>query len=397
MSSENSYLVVVRCGQHENNTIASVQYNKYGAQTNVPIIRCNTWEEGFDAAHNTNYNNVLFIDSGTVFVDWNKWIAQMQEYPHSGMVAHIVYGPEHSYPTIDSQAFLLDLKKFPITVLEYSENNVASVVASKKHIHDNYTPLWIKPGNTLTQKQPESFLDKLVAFQLTENRSAIVNWHQTIRDNKIYLYNTKHHYYQNLWANHLDEYNSIAENQLWILNNEPMPQTKPSGRVLTPGSGLFWILCAANPEVKSLTVCDISKTQVLFCNKLWREWDGENYGKFVAQFVKENNIKHFQIDDPDPDPKLKVQLLNSKYLESYVNEKFQLILQQQGIPDFRPAWQHSKQKKVLFLNQSLLDQDLQIYDKVWCSNILSYKWTMLKHDIDKTESFKNLVECKRIL
>ena len=56
------------------------------------------------------------------------------------------------------------------------------------------------------------------------------------------------------------------------------------------------------------------------------------------------------------------------------------------------AQQAQKTKVVKFCNNNLIDwvlkNDVSGYNNIWCSNILSYKWTMLHTTVDKYNSFQ---------
>jgi hypothetical protein len=371
--------------------VASVLYDEFGKKRKIPIFTCTTWQEAFEYAHINEYQRVLFLDSGTVILDWKKWQSQIEQYPHNGFIAHIKYHSTDTVPDIDDQAFFLDLQYFPKSIAEYQPESVCSILASNKHIHHDYTPLWIKPGPEQIKSTPKNFLQKLVYYHLNENKKTIVNWHQKLRDNKIYLYNNNNPYYQSLWVDYFNQYKNIAEGQLWIFNNEKLPNQSVTGKILTPGSGLFWMLCAIDQNCTKITICDISKNQVNFCSKLWEDWNGRDYGGFVVDFMSEHNVKHFQLDDPALGKEERVKMLSKKYLKTYVNAKFEELLETYNVDNFVGKWTGAKFKPVDFYNQSILDQDLTKYDAIWCSNILDYKWTLLNHNKECVDQFdKNL-------
>lgn len=396
MSDKNQNLIVIRRGKHYNSTFASVAYDENGTPQDVNIYACDSWQDGFEYAHNNQYQQVLFLDSGTVILDCEKFHQQIIQYPSQGFIAHIKYGPQDIVPELIPQAFWIDLNYFPMSVVNYECDHVVKIVSSDKNIHHDYTPLWIKPTDQTVKATAIDFLQKLMFYQLNENKKTIVNWHQKLRDNKIYLYNIDQHYYHSLWQNYCEQYTNVAEFQLWIFNNESLPKKIPMGKILTPGSGIFWMMCAIDQNCKELTICDISKSQVNFCQQLWQNWNGENYGQFVFDFMKQHKIKHFQLDDPIMSREQRIRMLNKNYLIEYINEKFDSLLQTYNIVNFASKWNNAKSKSTNFINGSILDENLDNYDAVWTSNILNYKWTFLNHNKEAFEHFEQNLKNKRI-
>ena len=74
------------------------------------------------------------------------------------------------------------------------------------------------------------------------------------------------------------EYCDMIENTLWIFNNEMIKLKKD---VYMTGGGIHWMF-----QTGDVNIFDISKVQVNFINSLLKNWNGENYGQFVYEFVK---------------------------------------------------------------------------------------------------------------
>jgi hypothetical protein len=169
--------------------------------------------------------------------------------------------------------------------------------------------------------------------------------------------------------------------------------------LLCPGSGLFWILNLVSAKCKSVQIVDISHTQVKFCQTLWQDWAGDNYGQFVVDFITKHGIHHYELDQPDLDPLNRLKLKNPKKLVEHINEKFQQHINVLGYTDieFARIWGESKKNKTLKIQQgNLVDwviekQGLDGNDGVWLSNIMNYKWTMLHTSQEKYDRFRELI------
>jgi len=367
-------LIVIKEGEQLHNTIACINYDKFGQNLYLNTFVCTTWEQGFQYAKKHHRQVVLFVDSGTVVLDWTQLVHALNRYPFKGMLAHLVYDKAQNQLRANDQAFLVDITQFPDDLENYCPDMVNNFKVSDKNIHSNYTPLWASP--MADSKHPaycvDQFLQKMLFYQLNENNKPVFNWHQNLRDNKIYLYNTDQvELYKHKWECYRSEYSSIAENQLWILNNEETPWQKARGTLLAPGSGLFWIMSLLNPKVHSISIADISVNQVKYVEHLLNNWTGRDLGQAVVEFLRENKIQHFQIDKANISKQEKIMFMNKKYLADYINKFLENFLQQHSIKDFETQWNANKHKVREIANISLLEMNLSEYDTVWTSNIFN--------------------------
>ena len=285
------YPFIIRKEKYFNFTYASIRFGPFGPQTDFPIIVCDTWKEGFEQAKKQNYKYAVFCNSGTVFNDINDFQEKIKNYPHKGLIGHIV-DPlvKDEFFSLHPQCFLLELDKFSSEDFEDGEFETYGITRSDKNIHDNYTPLWICANQRIRVKTSQTkFGQKLIAAQLN-NKLIVSNWHQKLRDNKIYLY-TPELYVK--WMDEQQDYLNLAEKQLWITNNQPLSFTDAS-HLVSPASGLFWIISAITKSVEKITLVDISLPQIELARELINNWDGNNYSEFVFNFVKNKQLKHLQ-------------------------------------------------------------------------------------------------------
>jgi hypothetical protein len=87
--------------------------------------------------------------------------------------------------------------------------------------------------------------------------------------------------------------------------------------------------------------------------------------------------------------KLKSQ---TKFIE-YVDTTFNNAV---GV-DFEYHWSLAKQTKTVeFCNDNLINwvinNDVNQYDHIWCSNILNYKWTLLHTTIEQYKKFQEKIK-----
>ena len=376
-----SWPVILLDGPLKNQTLSGIQFDKYGESTKQEIFVCNNWIDGFVWAKHNDYEHALFVKSGTMFTDWRQWKNLVDRYPHSGLIGHLIWHPG-TQVYLNDQCWFMQLSKF--TVEDFTIDTVSHPVParSSQNLHDDYTPLWIKPTDATIEYKAAEFGQGFIAKQLQSNKS-VVNWNHVARELKFFLYDAK------IDLTQFQDYKSLAENQLWIFNNEPITVVGQP-RLVSPGSGLSWMLNIINPFTQYLQIVDISRVQIDFCQQLWHAWNGTDYGNFVWNFITQNKLKHYEIDNPNLTSLERLKLKKQSTLVEYVNSRF---VEQAGI-NFADRWQHAqKTKTVEFCNDNLIDwvltKDISNYDNIWCSNILNYKWTLLHTTVDKYNNFQS--------
>jgi hypothetical protein len=376
--------VVILRGPDLNQTLATVQFDKLGTRTDQLIFVCDSWMDGFAWAKSNGHTQALFIKSGTIIKDWDQWKELVDNYPHKGLIAHLIWH-SGSDVYINDQCWFMDVDQFDLDDFICDTVTHPSPIRSKQNLHDDYTPLWIKAGDHTVTHTVTNFGQGLIAKQLQKNR-AIVNWGQAARDLKLFLYSNP------LDLDIFSDYKHIAEEQLWIFNNESIDVVKKQ-KLLSPGSGLYWILNIAHPATQEIQIVDISKTQITFCKSLWETWDGTDYGNFVWDFIKKHNLIHYELDEQNMSPLDRLKLKSKSRFVDYVNSKFKSMVD----PTFVDVWNQAKRNKVVnFCNDNLitwvLDNDTDKYDSIWCSNILDYKWTLLHTTVEEYNNFQAKVK-----
>jgi len=375
-----SWPVVILNGPDLNQTLSGIQFDKFGDVTNQKIFICDDWIAGFDWAQDNDYAQALFVKSGTIITDWSEWKKLVDSYPHKGLIAHLIWHPGQ-HLCLDDQCWFMNIQEFETTDFICDTVTHPQPIRSDQNSHDDYTPLWVTPGDCLISHPVTEFGQGLIARQL-QNNHLVVNWNNRARDLKFFLYNKK------LNLEMFGDYKNIAENQLWIFNNEPVSTVKQP-RLLAPGSGLYWILNILEPATQHIQIVDISLTQIKFCTELWNNWNGIDYGNFVWNFIVQNKLVHYELDNPNLTPLGRLKLRSKKTFVEYVNQKFHSIMDE----NFESSWLTAKQTKTVdFCNDNLINwvlhNDVDKYDDIWCSNILNYKWTLLHTTVDDYKNFQ---------
>jgi hypothetical protein len=377
---------VVLDGKHRNFTISTIKFDKFGKETGNPIINCSEWVNGFRQAKSHGYKYGLFLSSGTIFTDLDAFLKLLENYPHKGLIGHITDPLNATRPYfLHPQAFLLELDKFKDTDFEISDFEMPVPIRSEKNIHSNYTPLWLSPSKTVKTYVGKEFGEKLISRQLS-NGDIVVNWDRHLREFKQYLHT------QEMVDNFLtgqNEYLDIATNQLWVFNNEPFSIKNKKSHLVCPASGLYWIFHLIGVDVTTIDLVDISQVQLKFARDLLEKWDGHNYGSFVFEFIKQNKIKHYNLERPNITKLERVKLLKPSTFIDTVNNVFGEQCRMHGIDDFAVRWNLHKTKTVNFINSDIINflkTHTGDFD-IWMSNIVDYKYTLLHHTMEELSEY----------
>jgi hypothetical protein len=258
---------------------------------------------------------------------------------------------------------------------------------SDTNLHDDYTPLWLKSGAGETRVwNGSAFGERLLASQL--ERDIVVNWNNTFRNNKKFLYDED---VEQHWHAKQIEYTTLAESQLWVFNNEPIPMASKN-RLITPASGLCWIKNLLTSPVTTIDLVDISSPQLELAKQLWNTWDGVNYGEFVFNFIKQNKVIHVNLDQQTMGDQDRIKLKSSKFFVETVNSIFDQ--QTVVIDDFAKQWTEIKNTKQVTFTQEDMVKFLPRYVEtvsdefnLWMSNILDYKYTLIKNTSEDYTKF----------
>jgi hypothetical protein len=147
-------------------------------------------------ADETDYTHLVMFDSGTVLVNSDKFRKAMYHLcEEEWLVAgHIMFREEDHYPYLHHQACAINIGiwkelRRPGFGLKIAENmTLPAVMRSPENVHDDYTPLWLKPqlGATVNVTRVK-FGWQMIAMSL-KNNLTVRNIPMDARSSKIYMY-----------------------------------------------------------------------------------------------------------------------------------------------------------------------------------------------------------------
>lgn len=114
------------------------------------------------------------------------------------------------------------------------------------------------------------------------------------------------------------DYYNMIENTLWIFNNEPIKIKKEE--IYMTGAGVNWMF-----QQGKVTIFDISRVQINFIKALLQNWNGEDYGSFVYQFIVKNKIIHFHLNLNETQMSDKFAIKDKNKFIQKINNNFEML------------------------------------------------------------------------
>ena len=368
---------IVKQGKYDNQTFASINFGKWGEPLNNDIRFVEKWR---DVHHLTNTKQYLLLcNSGCVFTDILSFFDEIRKHPNVHGFGHI----DTKYNLkLNDQALLIERSYLPNTFGIDQDIAVLDYEVSDKHIHHDYTPIFVKKkSDTVKTMKNELGLD-IIAEYLKRNKY-FVNFTNNARNFKQFYYKGDERFF--------DEYLDMNQKTLWIFNNEKF-NAKDSEKVLTHASGINWIFQLLQSRLKNLTLCDINSTQLKFATQLFETWNGENYGDFVLKFILKNKPSsiHLNFGEIQSDNDSFQNYDKHDEIVSDINAEFDRLKEKYGLAsNFVTDWTSRKNKMVYFKEGDLLQEARKFNKKeIVLSNILNYKHNFITNSID---NFENLL------
>ena len=161
-------------------------------------------------------------------------------------------------------------------------------------------------------------------------------------------------------------YFKMIENTLWIFNNERIKIKKD--HIYMTGGGIAWMFQDGDVEIY-----DISKVQINFIKDLIQNWNGENYGDFVYNFILRNKIIHFHVNLNETQ-EINKALINNKdnFIES-INHNFDMLKNK-----YKKNWVWCPSKKKARTGNILDLVEHKYLGKFLLSNVRDFKYYFAK-------------------
>lgn len=245
-----------------------------------------------------NGHQYAFVLKVGTFMHDCKWtINHYFKDHHKGevVVGHVLDRFD-GYYEMHPQAFIVDVKwweskgKPSFGQTARCTWSVPEPVRSPENFHDDYTPMWIKPGTELKQYNMKYRGADWVKLALQDDALGV--FPQFLRKNKEYIYPEVPDYMFKMD----DIYAAMNTNIYYAANTENISiktrkWVEPHDTIICSAGGVSpWIHAFANrlkPE-GHLWIYDVSSLALQFQWNLYNEWDGKNYAQFLRDYLNKN-------------------------------------------------------------------------------------------------------------
>lgn len=330
LKQEHEYVTTLRKIAEIGITNASSHFSIFGPSYSDLVFKMNlksSYDLGFELAV------VWFEGSWPLSEEFEEELLKVYDdtWTDSGWLAagHLLSRrPATDLPTFDPQCIVINLKEWYAvrTATDY-ENNYTYTI-SEDHIHDDYTPMWISPGNDYHLKDKErgeGCLDYFIPLALSRNLT-VHNLPWNVRSEKHCCYPEDDIEFTKDWLLNKDFSNltrreimlmrdDISEDKeellgykhmdkvvLYITNTESVPKrerhTYDHNIMTCPCSGLhqFTHMINAKDTLERVIWTDFSDAGLWWIQHLIENWDGNNFDAFY-QNHKEQIQEKFNIDE----------------------------------------------------------------------------------------------------
>jgi len=242
------------------------------------------------------YKHAVVFATGTEFTNGSKFFEALEEAVKKEyfLQGHIPDRGE-GYYQLHEQCYFINLEIY--RELEspeigefsfYNEHTQIKPLRSKQNIHDDYTPIWIKPGN-----KEQHYIHKWhgwnilsIAFQ---HNLPVLIFDESIRDNKQYYY-AEYQESFDLAQEYMYGKQTVSTQPLFYpLNTEEVTEldVEVIHQLVTQASGLNWIdLLLKNGYDENTTVTFVDNNFfALECMHFITQWNGKNYPDMINKFT----------------------------------------------------------------------------------------------------------------
>lgn len=250
-------------------------------------------------AAESNAEHAVILSTGLEFVNSYDWFDRLEDFcKQDFFIAGHILDRKEFYYELHEQCYVVNLSTYKKLKLPqvgsqsfFDKHTQTMPLRSQENYHDDYTPLWIKPGINITEYQHRAHGWNLISTALSNNLPIRV-FDQGLRDNKRY-------YYPN-YASYHDQIGFLYSRQefcsgvaVYLNNSETLVKLdldSPIQQLVVSASGLNWIHYLNqygfdhNTKVKFY---DYSFLTLEYIKHLIENWNGINYESFAKQYHKE--------------------------------------------------------------------------------------------------------------
>jgi hypothetical protein len=227
------------------------------------------------------------------------------------LAGHILDRGE-SYYELHHQFYIVNIKHYEaaekpmIGYWEEGTHTQVKPIRSEDNVHDDYVPLWIKQGTSVTQYNKKLHGWNIISTMLARDMT-IIDIGVELRNRKQYLY----YEYDTVFLKHipkLHQHAFLANNFIFPLNTDGdttrleylSSLSEPIEQLVTIATGFNWIkdltVAGFTPSTEVI-FADINIHALNFMRKFVTEFDGDDYGKLYRESVEQMTVMLLPFSD----------------------------------------------------------------------------------------------------
>jgi hypothetical protein len=212
------------------------------------------------------------------------------------IAGHILDRKEGFYE-LHEQCYVINLKKhkeyeFPQIgdLKRDSDHYTSEPIRSEENFHDDYTPLWIKPGSEMKTYKHKWHGWNIIRVAL-DNKENIVVFDEAIRSSKKCYYAQHETDFIENSKQIYKKYNQSANRLFYPINTEDLQQVNVNGKIkqyITPASGFNWVKYLDKygyDDTTEVIFYDYNPNALFYMEQTIKSFSGGDY----QQFLKKHN------------------------------------------------------------------------------------------------------------
>ena len=281
------------------------------------FVLSNILDKGFDVLQGldedqllkeaaTEYDYAVVLSTGTEFINGNSFFQEVKKIiitnPDFFLIGHIP-DRDDGYYELHDQCYIINLKKYkeigcPMIgdFAYYSSHTQIQPIRAEENIHDDYTPIWIKPGY-ISKKYKHKWHGWNILSEALKNNLSVLVFSEEFRNNKKFYYpNYEPSFLQA--SSYLYGKQQVASQTLFYPYNTETVKlidfAGPINQLVIQASGLQFIDYLTTYGYDEQTVVrfvDYNLFALECMHEIVTQWSGENYIDFVKTYA--NNRAKF--------------------------------------------------------------------------------------------------------
>jgi hypothetical protein len=248
-----------------------------------------------------DYTHAVVLSTGTEFINGDEFFNEVEKAVYSSykffLIGHI---PDRGdgYYELHDQCYIINLIKYkeldmPVVgeFAYYSQHFQIEPMRSVDNVHDDYTPVWVKPGHMLKEYKHKWHGWNIVSVALAAGELVEV-FPEQFRNNKVYYY-PNHEPAFIPKSTYLYGKNQVAAQTMFYPHNTEKIVTTdfkgPIRQLVIQASGLNWVdylITYGYTQDTVVRFVDYNLFALECMKEITDNWDGTNYSAFIKQYVE---------------------------------------------------------------------------------------------------------------